>query len=165
VLVTVADALAYCEWLSEATERPVRLPTEAEWERAARGGAEGQPYPWGDELDPSRANYLPDPGLKPARGTRPVGSYAPNGYGLFDVIGNVWEWVADWYAPDAYSNAPARNPCGPPSGRMRIVRGGSWVASDPDMLRCSHRHQLPPDTYSYSVGFRIACSIDEATGL
>ena len=155
-LVTHADAVAYCVWLGTRLGRPVRLPTEAEWERAARGGAEHQRYPWGDEIDPSRSNFLPDTALKRMRGTRPVGTFPPNGYGLHDMTGNVWEWVADWYAPDAYATLGDTNPGGPVQGTMRVLRGGSWVTHDVLQLRCAYRHKVPPDTYAYSIGFRVA---------
>jgi formylglycine-generating enzyme required for sulfatase activity len=159
-LVSHADAVAYCVWLSTRIGRPVRLPTEAEWERAARGGLEGRRYPWGDDIDPSRANFLPEPGLKRQRGTRPVGCYPPNGLELYDMSGNVWEWVADWYRPDAYRSAETTNPRGPADGPLRVLRGGSWVTHDVSQLRCAHRHQVPPDTYAYSIGFRVAYSED-----
>jgi formylglycine-generating enzyme required for sulfatase activity len=157
VLVRYDDALAYCQWLSEVISRPVRLPTEAEWEKAARAGAEGFRYPWGNDLDNSRGNFLSDPSVRNQRGTRPAGTYAPNAYGLYDVCGNVWEWVADWYASDYYGLGEMRDPQGPVTGNMRIVRGGSWLNNDAAMLRCAYRHKVPPDTYSYSVGFRIVC--------
>jgi sulfatase modifying factor 1 len=157
-LVTYSDAVAYCEWLATKLSQPVRLATEAEWERAARGTLEGRRYPWGDDIDPSRANFLPDPGLKRYRGTRPVGSFAPNGFALYDMSGNVWEWVADWYAPDIYRTSDRRNPRGPAEGTLRVLRGGSWVTHDVDQLRCSHRHKVPADTYAYSIGFRVAYS-------
>ncbi len=158
VLVHYDDAVAYCAWLTEAIGRPVRLPSEAEWERAARGGSDGLRYPWGDEIDPSRGNYLIDSSSKRQRGTRPAGTYPPNPFGLHDVCGNVWEWVSDWYNAEYYALGDVRDPKGPPSGKMRIVRGGSWVNTDPSMLRCAYRHQVPPDTYAYSIGFRIVCS-------
>ena len=158
VLVRYDDALAYCRWLSDELRRAVRLPTEAEWEKAARGGVDGQRYPWGNDLDPTRGNFLTDPSAKRQRGTRPTGTYAPNAYGLYDMCGNVWEWVSDWYAADYYGSGEVRDPTGPRSGEMRIVRGGAWVNDDVSMLRCSYRHKVPPDTYAYSVGFRIVCS-------
>ena len=157
-LITFEDAAAYCQWLAQKTGLPVRLPTEAEWERAARGGADGAKYPWGDELDPARANYLADPTSKQLRGTLAVGSYPANSYNVFDVIGNVWEWVADWYQQDAYADRLRHNPAGPPDGTLRVLRGGAWVVHDPRMLRVSYRHKVPPDTYAYSIGFRIAYS-------
>jgi sulfatase modifying factor 1 len=152
-LVTWTDAVAYCRWLSDKIDRVVRLPTEAEWERAARGGVDGRRYPWGDDIDPSRANFLPDASLKRHRGTRPVGSYPPNAYELHDIIGNVWEWVFDWYRPDAYRLPDGQTPG---VGRLRVVRGGSWVTHDVSQLRCAHRHRVPADTYTYSIGFRVA---------
>jgi formylglycine-generating enzyme len=158
VLVRYADATAYCEWQSEMIGRAVRLPTEAEWEKAARGGFEGNRFPWGREFDPSCCNYLSDAAVKRQRGTRPTGTYPPNAYGLCDVIGNVWEWVADWYDAEYYGLGDARDPRGPTDGSLRIVRGGSWVTDDIAMLRSSYRHKVPPDTYAYSVGFRIACT-------
>ena len=157
VLVTYDDATAYCAWLSQVLSRTVRLPTEAEWERAARGGTDGNRYPWGNEIDPTRGNYLTDAANKRQRGTRPTGTYPPNAYGLYDVSGNVWEWVADWYSADYYGLGEMRDPRGPESGTMRIVRGGSWVNDDLSMLRSAYRHKVPPDTYAYSVGFRVVC--------
>jgi formylglycine-generating enzyme required for sulfatase activity len=157
-LVGFHDALAYCAWLSRAIGHPVRLPTEAEWERAARAGLESRRYPWGDDIDPSRANFLPDPALKRHHGTRPVGSYPPNAFELFDMTGNVWEWVSDWYRADIYREEERRNPQGPAAGSFRILRGGSWVTHDVAQLRCAHRHCVPSDTYAYSIGFRVVYS-------
>jgi len=157
VLVTYRDALAYCDWLGQDLGRTVRLPTEAEWERAARGGLDGYRYPWGNDIDATRCNYLTDASAKRQRGTRPTGTYPPNAFGLYDVCGNVWEWVSDWYGPDYYGVGETKDPRGPDSGSMRIVRGGSWVNDDVTMLRCAYRHKVPPDTYAYSVGFRIVC--------
>jgi formylglycine-generating enzyme required for sulfatase activity len=158
VLVRYEDANEYCRWLSGRLNRIARLPTEAEWEKAARCGAERTRYPWGQQIDPSHANFLSDPAVKHQRGTRPTGTYAPNGYGLYDMIGNVWEWVSDWYAPDYYGLGEASDPRGPEIGSLRIVRGGSWVNDDTSMLRCAYRHKVPPDTYAYSMGFRIVCN-------
>ncbi len=157
-LVQYVDALEYCLWLASVTGKPTRLPTEAEWEKAARGGLDAKRYPWGDDIDPSRANFLTDPSLKMKRGTRPVAAYPGNGYGLYDTAGNVWQWVSDWYDADYYTVSEYRNPQGPSSGRFRCVRGGSWVNDDVSFLRCAHRHEVPADTYAYSIGFRIAFS-------
>ena len=157
MLVRWQDAVAYCHWLAQLTHKPIRLPTEAEWEKAASGGIEGCTYPSGDEIDPWAANFLPDLSLKRFHGTRPVGSYPPNPYGLYDMAGNVWEWVSDWYDAGYYASSPARNPQGPPEGRLRVVRGGAWLDADVRLLRRGYRHKVPDDTYSYSIGFRIAC--------
>jgi formylglycine-generating enzyme len=157
-LVRWDDAAAYCRWLSKVLNRNVRLPSEAEWEKAARGGLEGRRYPWGNDLDRDHANYLNDPAMKASHGTSPCRAYPPNGYGLFDMAGNVWEWVHDWYDPGYYLASPDRNPPGPARGQFRVIRGGGWLAAEPAMLTCSHRHQVPPDTYSYGIGFRVACS-------
>lgn len=159
-LVRWEDAAAYCAWLSAAAGRVVRLPTEAEWEKAARGGLEGKRFPWGDRIDPAMANFLVDPAQKGTHGTTPCRTYPANGYGLFDVAGNVWEWVCDWYDAAYYTAAPGRSPSGPANGHLRIVRGGSWLATDRRMLACSHRHKVPPDTYSYGIGFRIAAAAE-----
>jgi sulfatase modifying factor 1 len=158
VLVRYDDAIAYCAWLSTAIGRATRLPTEAEWEKAARGGADGVKYPSGDDIDQSYGNYLSDASAKRQRGTRPTGTYPPNAYGLCDVVGNVWEWISDWYGADYYGQGEAQDPQGPGSGSLRLVRGASWVTDDVAMMRCAYRHKVPPDTYAYSIGFRIVCT-------
>lgn len=160
VLVRHDDAVAYCHWLSTILDRSVRLPTEAEWEKAARGGADGLCYPWGNDFDGSRCNSLVDPSVRQDRGTRATGTYEPNAFGLYDMCGNIWEWVSDWYQPGSYDSVETQDPRGPQSGAMRIVRGGSWVNDDSAMLRCAYRHRVPPDTYSYSIGFRIVCAAE-----
>lgn len=158
-LVRWADAVAYCAWLSGATGHPFRLPTEAEWEKAARGGLQGQRYPWGDRFDQTKANFLADASERGRHGTTPCRMFPPNGYGIFDTAGNVWEWVQDWDDPASHAAQARSNPAGPASGRLRVVRGGAWLVSDVRMLTCSHRHKVPPDSYSYAIGFRVASSI------
>jgi formylglycine-generating enzyme len=156
-LVRRDDAVAYCEWLSAVSGRSVRLPSEAEWEKAARGGLEGKRYPCGDQLGPDKANYLADPTTKTSQGTTRCRTYPANDYGLFDVAGNVWEWVHDWYNPAYYRSSSSASPTGPAEGTLRVLRGGSWLATDDRMLSCSYRHKVPPDTYSYGIGFRVVC--------
>lgn len=174
VRVSWYGAAAYTNWRSQMEGRApcfntstwscnflaggYRLPTEAEWEYAARGGLHNpyRRYPWGDTLDGSRANYLHsgDPfETGPWPLTTPVGYYAPNGYDLYDMAGNVWEWVYDWYGD--YSDGFVENPKGPATGTYRVVRGGSWVNGDQD-LRCASRYLSGLDDRDSSVGFRLA---------
>jgi iron(II)-dependent oxidoreductase len=151
VLVNWHDAHAYCQWAGG------RLPTEAEWEKAARGGLEAKLYPWGDEIDPSRANY------DNRSGTTPVGSYPPNAYGLYDMAGNVWEWVADWYDAQYYHQFPAHNPQGPEKGTVRVLRGGAWLLF-PQFCRVAYRFRNSPDFRFNLIGFRLAMNSMEARG-
>ena len=161
------DAVSYARW------RGKRLPTEAEWEHAARGGLDRKAFAWGDEKVPNgrwqaniwqgnfpNQNTLGD-GFK---GTAPVGSFAANGYGLYDMAGNVWEWCADYYAADYYANSPEKSPPGPassfdpaePGVVKRVLRGGSYLCSDVYCggYRPSARMKSMPDTGLSHTGFR-----------
>jgi formylglycine-generating enzyme len=149
------DAVAYCRWLSEVTSRHYRLPTEAEWERAARGGLDGQLYPWGDAPPES----LPDYAARWKTGPEPVGRYAPNAYGLFNIGDNVHEWCADWFGAYYYSVSPEGNPQGPPEGGRRASRGGSW-RHHIKASRCAARSSIPPEFQYADYGFRVACDPD-----
>ncbi len=145
------DAVAYCEWLSKKTGRCYRLPTEAEWERAARGGEEGKLYPWGD----APPETLPDYAARWETGPEPVGRYAPNARGLYNIGDNVHEWCADWYDPSYYARSPERNPRGPADGRRRASRGGSW-RHHIKVSRVAARSSIPPEFKYADYGFRVA---------
>jgi serine/threonine-protein kinase len=151
VCVSWNDALEYCKWLSGKKGDSFKLPTEARWEKAARG-TDGRKYPWGvREPDEILANF----GGKIGK-TTPVGSYLDGAspYGLLDMVGNVWEWCVDWYDPKYYKIAPKDNPTGPKSGIFRVQRGGSWVF-EAKYLPYSFRGKGTPDICHYSVGFRL----------
>jgi formylglycine-generating enzyme required for sulfatase activity len=157
VSVSWFDAVAYCEWLTDSFGRRYRLPTEAEWERAARGGVEGALYCWGDEAPQSRPEYLRRwAGV--VNGPRPVGAEPPNAFGIFDLGENVHEWCADWYAKDYYSGSPDRNPLGPATGDRRASRGGSW-RHHVKVSRCAARSSIPPAFQYADYGFRVVCDL------
>lgn len=152
VAVSWYDALRYCDWLSRQRGRCCRLPTEAEWERAARGGRDGETYPWGD--DP--AGWSADPARAVLRRDRsnPAGLSRPNAFGLLDMGYNVHEWCADWYAPDYYAAAPNRAPCGPSTGTRRASRGGAW-RHQIQVCRTAARSSLNPAFQYNDYGFRV----------
>jgi len=155
------DADAYCAWAGKT------LQTEAQWEHASRAGVEGRGYPWGDEMDESKANLNPTAGenaavladlgrMKPgadlkSRGPKSVGSYEPNDFGLHDLIGNAEEWCQDWYDEDYYPRSPSKNPQGPEAGILKVVRGGSWHHAQG---RPTTRYTHPPDQRGAFLGFR-----------
>ena len=158
VYVSWYAAMAYAQWARK------RLPTEAEWERAARGGLSGKKYPWGDLLDSSKANYR-------ARDPDYVGTYPPNGYGLYDMVGNVWEWCLDAYDGNFYKSSPHRNPFGGKTSikqiisrftndkNPRVLRGGSWDSRGRSALRIADRHSFNPASTRNDIGFRCAKSL------
>ncbi len=165
VFVTWEDAQSFCRWLSKKEEKSYRLPTEAEWEKAARGGLQGKRYPWGNETpDGTQCNYADkntdfswsdkrvDDGYT---FTAPAGSFPPNGYGLYDMAGNAWEWCQDWFDWDYYKDSPAKNPKGSSSGIDRVMRGGSWC-NDATIIRCAFRGFILPNVPNHPRGFRLA---------
>ena len=143
VNVSWDDAAAFCGWEGK------RLPTEAEWERASRGLVEGRMYPWGDSNPTTKlAVYGSDSGAEA------VCSKERNYFGLCDIIGNVWEWTADWYDRNYYEAAPDRDPSGPAQGIYRVLRGGSWFDQPQLFLTCSYRSWARPAERSPTIGFR-----------
>jgi formylglycine-generating enzyme required for sulfatase activity len=155
VAVSWFEAVKYCEWLTAASGRNYRLPTEAEWERAARGGLDGKLFPWGN--DPPQS--LPDYAQRWQSGPEPVARYSPNAYGLYDICDNVHEWCSDWFAAEYYSASAERNPRGPETGQRRASRGGSW-RHHIKVSRCAARSSIPPQFQYADYGFRVACDIE-----
>lgn len=156
VAVSWFDAVKYCEWLSALSGRRYDLPTEAEWERAARGGREGLAYPWGDEAPSEWPEYAARWGGE-VRGpvtVGPGGGSTSNPYGLYNVSENVHEWCADWFGRGYYSQSPERNPQGPETGERRASRGGSW-RHQIKVSRCSARSSIPPAFEYADYGFRL----------
>ena len=163
VYISWYAAAAYAEWVDK------RLPTEAEWEKAARGGVEGQKYPWGNIIDDSKANYSLNVGITGS--TTPVGDYPPNGYELYDMIGNVLEWCLDEYDKDYYDDPSSENPFVGASSiedvvnnfkdinTSRALRGGSWVANGQPRITITYRRGNDPTSTSHLTGFRCAKSI------
>jgi len=147
IYVNWNQANAYCVW------RDASLPTEAQWEKAARGD-DGRTYPWGEGIDCDKANYLPCIGDTTEVGRSESGK---SPYGMYDMAGNVWEWVNDWYDSDYYGSSPSSNPLGPASGEDRVLRGGSWGIYD-IYVRSAVRGDVAPGFYYY-VGFRCARSL------
>src|SRR5918995_2961296 len=152
--VSWLDCEAYCRWRNHERKEPIRLPTEAEWERAARGGANGTRYPWGDGIP----GWIPEGGRGPVGGPWPVTLGEPNGFGVFGIAANIHEWCADWYASDFYASSSDRNPSGPERGVRRASRGGSWRHAV-TISRCAARSRIDPSFRYTDYGFRIARSL------
>jgi formylglycine-generating enzyme required for sulfatase activity len=160
------DAAAYAKWAG------MRLPTEAEFEYAARGGLSGKPFAWGDDLRPNGkpvANWLQgtfpnnDTAEDGYAGVAPVGMFPPNGYGLHDMTGNVWEWCADFYADDYFSHSPKENPKGPVSGTDRVIRGGSFLCAENfcTNFRVAGRSKNDVESANNNLGFRCVTGVPE----
>ncbi len=149
------DAVAFLKWLSALPEeraagRTYRLPTEAEWEYSCRGGVPSRtPYPFGNAITEKFANFNMH-----LKRTSAVGSYAANGFGLHDMIGNVWEWCSDWYSDNYYQQSPKLDPQGPSSGERRVLRGGAWDY-DAAVCRSAYRNNCVPGGRSSNIGFRV----------
>ena len=150
------DAAAYCTWLSEKTGLRHRLPTEAEWEWAARGGLQGKIYPWGDEPVDERTDYA----VRWRTGPEEVGGAGPNGYGLFDICENVHEWCADWYDAGFYAVSPRANPLCEQEAVRRSSRGGAW-RHHIKIARCAARSSIPPYLEYADYGFRVVREAEE----
>jgi formylglycine-generating enzyme len=150
VAVSWFDSVAYCAWLSAISGAHYRLPSEAEWERAARGGVEGTDFPWGNDPPAARRDYH----ARWEAGPEPVRQSPPNAFGLFEMCENVHEWCSDWFAPDYYSISPERNPPGPEATGRKASRGGSW-RHHIKISRCSARSSIPPEFRYADYGFRV----------
>ena len=179
VNVNYDDAVAYTAWLTTVTGSPFRLPTEAEWEYAARSGIEGQNFVFGDEWQARAANtatwhigrlvdrdgwkaWWDSDGNRLAKSqpmTTRVGSFQPTAWGLYDMAGNVWQWTADWYQADYYTVSPAENPMGPATGDEKVLRGCSWY-NQPDVCFIATRDRYAPERRLYYNGFRVVAAAE-----
>lgn len=143
--ITWKDALAFANWAGK------RLPTEAEWEKAARGGLVKKLYSWGNDFDPEKANCE-------SFGSTPVKSYGPNEYGIYDMAGNIWEWCYDWYDKDYYSTSSKKNPKGPMFGTKKVIRGGAWCCNK-QASQVANRYYQYSTSGNFQTGFRCVKSV------
>lgn len=150
------DACEFIEWMRRKTGRPYRLPNCNEWEVAARGGLVGSSYPWGDGEPHGRCNFAETSGQVPI----PVRSFAPNGYGLYDMAGSIWNWCSDLWRVRVADDPPVNSPTGLDPRDNRVLRGGSYMTSIPGYLMCAYIHEDPPDLRHPSIGLRLACDIE-----
>jgi formylglycine-generating enzyme required for sulfatase activity len=172
VCVSWNDAVKFAEWAGRKCNRPFRLPTEAEWEYACRAGTQTPYYFGANREDLAHFANTPDAAYRKATGrscgiagddgfafTAPCGHFAPNSFGLFDMHGNVFQWIADWYG--AYPSAAVDDPTGPPTGGHRPIRGGSWLCDDPDRdhQRCAHRIWSGPARSACNIGIRLVFNV------
>jgi formylglycine-generating enzyme required for sulfatase activity len=164
VMVSWYGATAYAAWLAKKTGENFRLPTEAEWEYAAREGGRKVRFGNGmDVADPSQMNFNADESYQEDYSvvgeyeteTVAVSSFYPNRLGIYNMSGNVWEWCSDWYDPDYYNESPSHNPRGAESGDIRVTRGGSW-SNDSSYARAAYRNGRQPDYRYFIIGFRLA---------
>ncbi len=155
VSVSWFDAVAYCDWLSQLTGRHYVLPTEAQWERAARGDRENDLYPWGNAGPDEIPNYA----ARWKSGPEEIGLYAPTSIGLYNAGDNVHEWCSDWYSAEYYSQSQEKNPTGPETGIRKSSRGGSW-RHHVKVTRTAARSSIPPDFKYADYGFRLARLLD-----
>ncbi|MBI1824599.1 MAG: formylglycine-generating enzyme family protein [Nitrospirae bacterium] len=169
VCVSWNDAIKFGNWKSQKTGVRFRLPTEAEWEFAARSRGKKIKFSWGNGSPQGNIGDLAfnkkiptDPAIKNYNDgypfTSPVRKFKPNELGLFDMSGNAWQWVLDWYDPEYYKNSPKENPQGPEKGELKVLRGGSWGNGDPANFKTTYRGHFWPDTRSSFMGFRLAAS-------
>lgn len=144
------DAKGYCQWLSAETGKTFRLPTDPEWEYAARGGREGTRFPWGEALDPNHACF------GGVSAPRQVGSFPPNGYGLYEMTGNIWQWCEDRYEEVSEGVKAKNQPTGKDTADNRVLRGGSYMTTNLLNLWIAYRHEDPVDLRHECLGFRVA---------
>jgi formylglycine-generating enzyme required for sulfatase activity len=179
LLVSWRDAEAFCRWLSAKEGRTYRLPTEAEWEHAARAGTDSSYWSGAATASLEGVANVADESLRQAMPaasdtvawsdghpfTAPVGSFAPNAFGLYDVHGNVWEWTSDWYGADAYAGAPEADPPGPADGDFRTIRGGGWFNGAARNRSAQRIYFAPSFRYCLLSGFRVLLESPASSGL